>query len=252
MNCSFRSLLIFVLASSACLAAVPSQYPETSVCIRIYDLSHVPRRTLSWATLQTEKIFRKAGIGIIWEEPPTDLPEAHWLDLGSSSPARFTSTDRPCLVLRLIQPTPAVILPGALGFAVPFGRSGIHVELFWDRIKSEARQMSVDPHLVLAYTMAHEVGHVLLRSSNHSRAGIMQGHWDSQTWRLVSFGMLAFLPEEAAEMRAANGRLAETITISAEPATMPKTHAVQSSCHPVCLNLASISRQAPAQSQRLR
>jgi hypothetical protein len=202
MNCSFRSLLAFVLASSACLAAVSNQHPEASVCIRIYDLPHVPRKTISLATIQTEKIFRRAGIRIVWEEPPTDALEAHWLDLGNSSPARLTSSDRPCLVLRLIQPTPAVILPGALGFAVPLGRSGIHVELFWDRIKSEARQMGVDPILVLAYAMAHEVGHVLLRSSPHSRAGIMQGRWDTETWRLVSFGMLAFLPEEAATMRA--------------------------------------------------
>jgi hypothetical protein len=107
-----------------------------------------------------------------------------------------------------MQPTPAVILPGALGFAVPFGRFGVQVELFWDRIKSEAQLTGVDPHLVLAFALAHEVGHVLLRSSLHSRAGIMQGRWDSEAWRLVSFSLLAFLPEQAADMRA-NCRLAE-------------------------------------------
>jgi hypothetical protein len=49
--------------------------------------------------------------------------------------------------------------------------------------------------------MAHEIGHVLLRSSKHSAAGLMQDHWDQTSWRLASAGLLSFRPVEKAAMR---------------------------------------------------
>jgi hypothetical protein len=61
MNCSFRSLLAFSVCTVACAGVASSQNPETRVCIRIYDMSHVPQKTLSWATLQAGKIFRRAS-----------------------------------------------------------------------------------------------------------------------------------------------------------------------------------------------
>lgn len=225
MNRSVRNVLTLVFISSACWAAAPGQHPEEELCIRIYDFSHVPQKTLFWATAQTDRIFEKVGIRVVWEHPSADSPEAHWLDFGNFSPARSHSDPRPCLILRLMPPPPVALFPGALGFAIPFGQSGIHAELFWNRIKTEAQQMSVDPQMVLAYAMAHEIGHVLLHSSGHSRAGIMQGRWDQGAWRMVSFGLLAFLPEQATKMRA--------------------------NCQMRELALASISRQAPAEPEGL-
>ena len=54
---------------------------------------------------------------------------------------------------------------------------------------------------MLAYTIAHEIGHVLLRSSLHARFGIMQAHRGAQDWRAALFGRMAFLPEQAEQMR---------------------------------------------------
>ena len=54
---------------------------------------------------------------------------------------------------------------------------------------------------MLAYTIAHEIGHVLLRSSLHAPFGIMQAHPGAESWRLASVGVIAFMPEQAKQMR---------------------------------------------------
>jgi hypothetical protein len=136
-----------------------------------------------------------------WEQPPADSTEAHVIDLTDSTRSSVRPANRPCLVVAIVPDVPAGAYHGALGFAVPFARSGVDVEAVYRRIVSEAKTAGVEAEVVLAYVIAHEIGHVLLQSSQHARAGIMRAHCDAEAWRLAAFGMLAFLPGEAKQMR---------------------------------------------------
>ena len=182
---------IFVFAGT--LPASPSP------CIHLYNLADASPKTLDRATVQARKIFQATGITITWLQPPVDSPEAHLLDQNNLAPTQLDSTL--CLVLRLM-PNAPLAFPGALGFALPFARSGVNVEILYDPIKAQAISLGIPEYTILAYAMAHEIGHVLLHSSAHSRAGIMSTNWNLETWRFVSFGMLKFLPEQTARMRA--------------------------------------------------
>jgi hypothetical protein len=49
--------------------------------------------------------------------------------------------------------------------------------------------------------MAHEIGHVLLRTLAHSRAGIMQARWRPKDLRDSEQGLLLFTSEQGRFMR---------------------------------------------------
>jgi hypothetical protein len=143
------------------------------------------------------------GIATTWEQPPADSLEAHVMDLSDAAGSSLRSGDRSCLVVRIAPDVPPGAYQDALGFGVPFARYGIDVEAVYRRIESQAESAGVAAEVVLAYVVAHEIGHVLLRSSQHASTGIMRAHCcDKENWRLVSVGMVAFSPDEAKQMRA--------------------------------------------------
>ena len=68
------------------------------------------------------------------------------------------------------------------------------------------RKTSLTPRSTLAaYALAHEVGHILLRSdpAPHSPQGLMRAEWGFAEYQRISHGALKFTQREAAAMRAA-------------------------------------------------
>lgn len=175
---------------------------EHTLCIRLYNQAPVPSATLKWATVDVTRIFVSSGINVIWEQPATETPEDRGADM-SSAPLAGRERERPYIAVRILARTTSNILPGALGFALPFGQTGAQVSLFYDRVEATARSQTVTPYVALGYAMAHEIGHVLLRSSEHSAAGLMQARWNQTTWRLATGGVLTFLPEQKQRIRIA-------------------------------------------------
>jgi hypothetical protein len=53
----------------------------------------------------------------------------------------------------------------------------------------------------LGYALAHEVGHVLLRSESHGSAGLMRGIWSRADWQCMATVGLWFTMDEASAMR---------------------------------------------------
>lgn len=165
-----------------------------TLCIHLYDFAHVAPQRLKRAMAQTTRVLATAGISTTWEEPSTDSPEAHTLDLNGTDGRLSSSAERPWIVLRIMPDVPFNAYVGALGFAVPYARFGFDVEIIYHRVENEAELIGVGPDTLLAYTMAHEIGHVLLRSSAHSVAGVMQARSHA------SLGIIEFLPEQAKQM----------------------------------------------------
>ena len=139
-----------------------------------------------------------AGINIAWQQSVVEAPEDQGLDMSSAAPQ--SPDERHYLVVRIAQRTPANVFPGALGFALPFAHRGAHVSIFYDRVEALARSMSSASYIILGYAIAHEIGHVLLGSAEHSSTGLMQAQWNQATWRLASAGLLGVTPKQAERM----------------------------------------------------
>ena len=221
-----KNAIIFVLGCSVAPASTPQLPPEETLCIHLYNLAGVRTQTVQWATQLAGKVFARAGISTRWELHSADSPESTSVDLNTSVVALSRSGTRPYLVVRVVQEPPSGAYPGALGFAIPLARFGTNAEIFYRRIEFQAASVGTDPYIMLAYALAHEIGHVLLRSSSHSRVGIMQAYAGAETWRLAKFGSVAFLPEQATQMRqqvrrySSLARVAATTgTASSNPAT---------------------------------
>jgi hypothetical protein len=73
-------------------------------------------------------------------------------------------------------------LPGALGYAQPFGDA--YVRVFCDRI-----QKSVAPErelYLMGHVLAHEITHVLQGTNFHAVSGVMKAVWDSGELRRMA------------------------------------------------------------------
>jgi hypothetical protein len=56
---------------------------------------------------------------------------------------------------------------------------------------------------VLGYALAHELGHVLIRSAGHEDSGLMKGVWSKADWQRAAVTIIPFSPEQTRRIRAA-------------------------------------------------
>ena len=141
--------------------------------VRIYDMTGMDRQRRGEAIDAARAILDEAGV------------EAEWLDCRRSPGGETTGCDawrRPTdLIVRLVRgsnETGSGSSP-ALGVAVidAPARTGTLATVFVDRLEPVARRSGADATLLLARTIAHEVGHLLLRTSDHGTSGLMRATW---------------------------------------------------------------------------
>jgi hypothetical protein len=176
-------------ASAQSRATVDSRDSEPpDVRVWVINAARVDETTLSGALKRVALIFRDAGIRLTWLECSTGC----------------RVDDPSVLVLRIVgHPASESVSPNALGFAVAQQGDSKYASVFRDRVLamvgpggpcSEAE--------LLGHAMAHELGHLLLGTSAHSRYGLMAGRWRATDLDRASVGLLLFSPAEAAIMRA--------------------------------------------------
>ena len=169
--------------------------------IRLYDLVHTPAGTLDHLTDTAGRVLAEAGVNVIWEKGATTSDEGHltvWT-LG------HTPDTRRYLVARLLIGPPGDFSEAELGYALPFVSEGAHVTVYYDRVEKVFFSTKGMPSIgsMLGAAMAHEIGHVLTGSAEHSPDGIMKGNWGVAEFRLLSCKKFHFTAENAATLRAA-------------------------------------------------
>jgi hypothetical protein len=178
---------------------------EQTLSIRVYDKAELPAPVLRSAMMETGRLFLAAGIRISWEHLSAASPEDQGTDMTA---AEFHQLDRrPYLVIRLTDRIPVTVMPGALGYSLPFAHRGAHVVIFYDRVEALARGVNVAGYVILAHTIAHELGHVLLGSTEHTSGGLMQARWTPAAWRLAAAGLVTFDRAEIERIRAGVSKL---------------------------------------------
>lgn len=179
-----------------------------TVDVQVYNSARIAPKDLKRAFNVTSQIFAESGIELAW----TVTPASH-LEVVEFAP---TQTGRPCpaplpshaLALRIIRKAPPGIDGTNLGFALPCAIHMPSITVYADRIEAIAQHTTAIYYRILAHVIAHELGHVLLRSSEHAEAGIMRARWDRANWYRVSAGILEFTANQRERMRAELQQLA--------------------------------------------
>jgi hypothetical protein len=171
----------------------PKVASELRVTVTVYNAAHVSNGELNRAEHEAGQIFNYAGIHLSW----------HPGLLGAEVTGYIASEPRhaPSLQLRIWHRTGEVkqfTTPDALGFCISFEKG--EAVVLADAVRKHAVNAEGFSDL-LGLAMAHELGHLLLRSDIHSHNGIMEAWWTQKELRDVRGGHLRFTEAEAASMR---------------------------------------------------
>ena len=169
--------------------------------IRLYDLVHTQAGTLDHLADTAGRVLAEAGVNVIWEKGAATSDEGR---LTVWTPGHTPDT-RGYLVARLAIGPPGDFSEAELGYALPFVSEGAHVTVYYDRVEKVFFATKGMPSIgsMLGAAMAHEIGHVLTGSAEHSPEGVMKGNWGVAEFRLLSCKRFHFTAENAVALRAA-------------------------------------------------
>jgi hypothetical protein len=164
--------------------------------VSVYDFAHVGSKALNDAERVAAEAFVSAGIA-------ARLTTANSLDrkvLGSdfsASPGEgcVESALPPTIRAQILPHAPPGFSPGALGYSLPCAREGAQITLFADRMEAVSHTSNASFYRVLGNSLAHELGHVLRRSSGHDANGLMKDVWTQQDWRRAAISVVSFSSE---------------------------------------------------------
>jgi len=181
---------VFIIISS-CRAE--NADAANSVTVRLYSDVQLSTQTLAQAEQEASRIFRQAGIEIVWVQckpssSPTD-PRCAF------PPASKLLAMR--IVLKALNAADSIF---GMAFLSQEGQ-GAYGDVFYKSVETLHQQCNASVPRVLGHVMAHELGHLLLGSNAHTEIGIMRPHWFSEQLRAVERGTLFFSPEQARLIR---------------------------------------------------
>lgn len=203
-----RLVVLLVATSSSVFTATPDDGRLAGIdteagrlTVRVYNYARISPARLARAEAVAGRILRKAGIETAWLDCALSKEEAA---RKPACEAPFGPTD---LVLKIVPEAEVARLnfrPITFGVALlsEEGGEGTTAYLFYDRVEALAAAGVCPAHVVLGHTFAHEIGHLLLRTTRHAHAGILRANWKEEELRLAARGMLSFSSDEAARLRA--------------------------------------------------
>lgn len=208
----------FRLVSASALAGafLPSllqaqdERPIRTVEVRVSVVAKIPRGDLTRAETEVSRIFAGAGVKVTW--PGGDVAGDSSM-VTDFSPVNSTSSG--CRTSRRTGEMRVLLLPhvprglNAMGFSLPCAERGADSVVYIDKVEEITSKMFVSFSKVLGHAMAHELGHVLMRSSEHSAEGLMRANWDRMMWQRATFGAISLDGTQAAKVRDLLGRNGE-------------------------------------------
>lgn len=135
--------------------------------VRVYDSVVSSTSTIVAAEAGAAAILKGAGVDV-----------TSWRDCSTGC----TDTVQPGEILVRILHAPAAAAGGVLGCALIDVRtgSGTLATIYGDRVRLVAERTGVDEATLLGRAVAHEIGHLLLGTSQHTDAGLMRAYWSDR------------------------------------------------------------------------
>jgi hypothetical protein len=145
------------------------------VAVAVCDLEGVPNAFVRVAEEVAGEVYRDIGLELDWAD--NDCHPSNGVFAVNITSREMADT---------------VVSDHTLGFAESGTRDAT---VLYDRVKKFARRYHINCGVMLGYTIAHELGHLLLPPKSHSAAGVMRAVIDLQQ---ASERQLRFTPEQAA------------------------------------------------------
>ena len=154
-----------------------SQEPVPVVAIHVtgVDLLSVPEDREMRTVVNA--IFARIGARIAWIDGKPNRGDAF--------------AQEPLIHVQFVRLAMGSHSSGALAYASPFAKGFKTITVLCDRIHFVAGSRRRAP-LVLAHTLAHELGLVLEGTNRHSQTGIMKALWDTQDFLAMEKAQLEF------------------------------------------------------------
>jgi len=223
--------------------------PADTIVIRLHNYAAVPKQVLERTQAEAGRVFGQMGVEFHWVDCPTSRT-----NLGPYAG---------CLQTRGLNTIDLNLLPRrmaelanqsdrTLGLT-PISKEGELVTItavFVDLVKERASRGLASVSQLLACAIAHEIGHILLRTSGHSTTGIMRGFWTPKDLQQIAQGYLLFTPQEAQSIQKNLTKLAWTNLFGSANPTPAKATETNLKINVCVYNLASVPWGTLAQAEK--
>jgi hypothetical protein len=163
-----------LVGTLSAIQVVGAEAPHIPVIIRVSNNFGLPRHQMKTARNTALAIFRHSDIEAEWRECPVGRNE--WLvPTGCTDPLKPTE-----VVVRIIATPSSKQSPDhVLGFSYinKVGETPVLATVFADAVARIAARTYVEPGTLLGRALAHEVGHLLLGTADHTTTGLMRANW---------------------------------------------------------------------------
>jgi hypothetical protein len=173
--------------------------------ITMYDRAKVLDRVSETVVLSLRRIFRQSGIEIEWVAGIPGAPEASLMIYQPLHPGHeleLACHARRDIALDILPAAVPGVKKQVLGMAQPMSRTGLNVRIYDEHIREAAVREGRTYATVLSHAIAHEIGHVLLRSNTHAGRGLMSDVWTGREYDWMGKEVLLFTAGESRKMRA--------------------------------------------------
>lgn len=199
VRCRFGTLAVALVLAGATRDLHGQEATQPIVEVRLYNHAKVAADLLARAKDDVARIYREMGVTIVWLGPSSEAQESAFV------------------IDMMVRPSPAGFTGGSgvLGTTLDGAHeTGGRAFVFKDRILKTAHQREQDVSRVMAYAIAHEMGHVLLPAPAHAERGIMRAEWNGDDLRHIASDSLRFTPAQAMLIRSTLERYAATTLTS--------------------------------------
>jgi len=197
--------------SAFLLAVLVASGAPSPLSVAVFDYARVPPQWLSWAKQEMSRIYGEIGVEITWHDASSDA-RTNSVDKLQPDTGPLPQAALIVLILPESQATQERIPQSVIGYSAGTADECRRVAYVlygrMDQFRLE-QAPAIYRAKLLAYLMAHEVGHLLLPVQSHSRSGIMRAQWSRADLELAQQGRLRFTADQALSIRSKVSRLAE-------------------------------------------
>jgi hypothetical protein len=208
-------VILVVAWTSVPVAGAVADLPPTPLFIRMYDAPSFPHDDTRSAAEEAGRILMEAGFAPewIWCAAPHAPPRRCTVAIESAELAVrvVRGSHEPRARARAFATTgssssaPAWQRPLGYSLVDPRTKSGALATVYLERVIWLANEARVNPNVLLGRAIAHEVGHLLLGSTEHRNVGVMRAIWSREAVRDSHPRNWRFVRDDEEAMRAAVG-----------------------------------------------
>lgn len=192
-----RYRLALILAGAAAgaspTALTAAEVLRTAITVRVYQTAGLPSGLEQRALAEAETVLRDAFVDVSWR---------HCTGL-NPSPACNVARGHSELSLRIVREgAPRHDTSATLGDAlIDRGAGGVLATVYFNHVAWLAKTTGTDAAVVLGRAVAHELGHLLMRTLVHPGRGLMRPSWTPGELRRNRSADWAFTAADVVAMR---------------------------------------------------